>query len=160
MKYLLTLLLSVSIFAAIPAGDYKLDRIVCSSGKELKLGGKFMVYTVTLDVTASDMRMTAIAKSGSWAPFRLDCTQTNYGKYSLVNASTYQGYLGLENVTCNNDRWTDRLRKRPFAAEPNVVDFNYSVSGNSLVIKSPNTTNNFKSCAKDNAYPIYYYTKQ
>ncbi len=159
MKYLITFLVATSIMAAIPSGKYKLDKIVCTSGKELKLGGKFMVYTVTLDVTASDMRMTAIAKSGSWAPFRIDCTQTNYGKYSMINGSSYQGYLALENVACNNQAWTNRLRKRPFGAQDTEVVHGYSVSGNSLQIKAMNTTNNFRSCEKTNSYPVYYYTK-
>jgi len=156
---LLFLLLSTSVFADIPHGRYVLDKIQCASGDVLKLGGKFMVYKVTLDITDADMKMTAIAKSGSWAPFKLDCTQVNTGKYSYRGDTQYEGDLALDSVKCNAKTWEKILRKQLFGVEAQGV-FNYTVSGNKLTISNPNTITKYKTCKKANSYPIYHYTKQ
>lgn len=155
---LLLILLSTSVLADIPAGHYELDQIKCADGNELKLGGKFMTYKIALDVTDGEMKMTAVAKSGSWAPFKLYCTQINTGKFSYIEDDKYEGYLSLSSVKCNAKIWEGRLKKHAFGIEEQGV-FTYSVSGNKLTIQNPDTVTKY-SCKKTGSYPIYYYTKK
>lgn len=150
-------LFSVNALAAIPTGKYKADKIQCKTGKIMKLGGQFMVYTIYLDVASTQMTMTATAKSGSWAPFRLDCTQVNRGNYVYTQENKYEGDLPNISVKCNSPAWTSILKKRLFGVEK-YGEFNYSVSGKKLTIYNPNTITKY-SCDKAGDYPIYHYTK-
>lgn len=154
----LMLLVSMSAMATIPTGRYKVEKIQCTTGKVMKLGGKFMVYTIYLDVSDRDMVMTAHAKSGSWAPFRLDCTQVNKGTFTYTQENKYEGELPNVSVKCNADRWTNILKKKLFGVEE-FGEFTYSVDGNKLTISNPNTITKY-SCDKDGGYPVYYYVKQ
>ena len=160
MKFLITLLLVLSIntFANIPAGRYKVDKIQCKSGKVMKLGGRFMVYNILLDVTQSNWKMTAIAKSGSWAPFRLNCTQINEGSFTYTQENKLEGELPNTSVKCNAATWTRILKQRLFGVEK-YGEFTYQVQGKKLSIYNPNTVTKY-SCDKAGDYPIYYYTKQ
>ncbi|OUR99801.1 hypothetical protein A9Q84_01875 [Halobacteriovorax marinus] len=153
---LLFLILSTSVFADIPVGHYELDKIMCSNGEALKLGGKFMSYTIALDVTEIDMKMTAVAKSASWSPFKLFCTQINVGKFSYIEDNKYEGYLALNSVKCNAKIWEGRLRKHAFGIEEQGV-FTYTVVGNKLTIQNPETVTKY-SCKKTGSFPIYHYT--
>ena len=91
---LITYLLSFCAFATIPNGNYVVEKIQChKSRKVLKLGGKFMVYTIKLNVQETELIMTATAKSGSWAPFKLNCEQVNKGKIVYTKENTYEGDL-------------------------------------------------------------------
>lgn len=155
---LLTTLLATSAMADIPSGHYVLDKIECTDGKVLKLGGKFMQYQVTLDVSEGEMKMTALAKSASWSPFKLDCAQTNVGKFSYVGETQYEGYLAMDTVECNAGAWETILKKQKFGVEEQGV-FDYTVNGNKLTIKNDNTTKLY-SCKKTNSIPVYYYTKK
>lgn len=160
MKYtaILLSLLATSAFANIPIGKYKADEVKCKSGRALKLGGKFMVYTIFLEVAATEMTMTANANSGSWAPFKLNCTQVNRGKYVYTQENVYEGDLPNISVQCNNPAWTNILKRRLFGVEE-YGQFNYTVNGNKLTIYNPNTITKY-SCKDPGDYPIYYYTKQ
>ncbi len=156
---LIAFLISTTTFANIPQGSYLLDKIACSVGnKTLKLGGKFMVYTITLDVFESKMRMTAIAKNRPWAPFKLDCVQQNYGDYSIISNDTYEGNLPLESVKCNSSLWEKILRKNLFGVEEQS-NFSYSYSDGKLVVQNPNSITKY-SCADNGGHAIYYYTKK
>ncbi|MCT4640973.1 MAG: hypothetical protein N4A33_01665 [Bacteriovoracaceae bacterium] len=157
MKLLLALLLSVSAFATIPTGKYQVEKIQCKTGKVMKLGGKFMIYTIYLNVSDTKMKMTAKAKAGSWAPFKLDCTQINEGEYVHTSEGKYEGELPNISTKCNNARWTKILKKKLFGVEE-YGEFNYTVNGNKLVIFNPNTITKY-SCDKAGDYPIYYYKK-
>lgn len=154
---LLTILVSTQVLANIPTGKYKADKIQCKTGKALKLGGKFMVYTITLDVTDTNMVMTAKAKSGSWAPFKLNCTQVNKGSYVYTQENKYEGDLPNTSVKCNAAAWTAILKKKLFGVEK-YGEFNYKVKGKKLTIYNKNTITKY-SCDKAGDYPIYYYTK-
>src|SRR5690606_18304555 len=107
-------LIATNAFAEIPSGRYVLDKIICTDGAELKLGGKFMQYDVTLEVEEGLMKMTALAKSASWSPFKLDCTQVNVGKFSYVGETQYEGYLAPEIIKCNAKAWETILNKQKF----------------------------------------------
>lgn len=155
---LLLALLSSQVRADIPTGHYELDQIKCSDGKVLKLGGKFMTYKIALDITDVGMKMTAVAKSAKWAPFKLLCTQTNEGKFSYIEEDKYEGYLSLTGVKCNAKIWENRLRKHAFGIEEQGV-FNYTSENGKLVIHNEETVTKY-SCKKTNSYPIYYYSKK
>lgn len=155
---LLGLFLSMNALAQIPTGSYILEKIQCKGDKTLKLGGKFMQYKITLDVTEGLMKMTAVAKNGSWAPFKLRCTQINEGKFSYTGDNTYEGNLGLLSVKCNAATWENILRKQLFGVE-DQGNFEYHVNGNKLTIENPDTITKY-SCEKTNTYPVYHYIKQ
>lgn len=154
---LMALVLASSAFAQIPHGKYEVEKIQCKSGKVMKLGGKFMVYKIFLDVKEKEMVMTAKAKSGSWAPFKLDCTQLNRGKYVYTQEGKYEGELPNISAKCNNSMWTNILKKKLFGVEEWGV-FNYKVSGKKLTIFNPNTVTKY-SCDKAGDYPVYHYKK-
>ncbi len=160
MKTILALIVSLSVFANIPNGNYVLDSIKCNDGTPLKLGGKFIQYNVLLDVAGDTMTMSVNAKSGSWAPFKLNCQQRNVGKFTIIDSTQYQGYMRIDTVNCNNATWTDVIRKKAFGVENDEVVFDYSFSGNKLTIHNPKTKNNFKTCEKKGKTPVYYYTKK
>lgn len=156
------LLVAGNTYGKIPVGTYLLDNITCSNGKKLKMfskdGSHGMKYTVTLEVqNAGRMKMTAVAKSFSFAGFKLNCTQVNLGKFSYINNSSYQGYLSLDSVKCNVPGFTNRLRRKGFGVEEQS-SFKYQVKGNKLRIENPNTITKY-SCKKTNSYPIYNYTR-
>ena len=153
----LTLLVSTTAFANIPLGTYKVDKIQCKTGKQLKLGGKFMVYSIMLEVKETEMIMTAKAKSGSWAPFRLNCTQLNRGKYVYTQEGKYEGELPNISASCNNSMWTNILKKRLFGVEEYGV-FNYKVNGNKLEVYNADSVTKY-SCEAVGDYPVYYYTR-
>lgn len=160
MKLLMTIFLtlySLTSFALIPDGKYKVEKIQCSTGKEMKLGGKFMVYEIFLQVTGFKMKMTATANSGSWAPFKLNCTQINEGKFTYTQEGKYEGDLPNTSVKCNNNAWTRILKQRLFGVEE-YGEFTYTVNGNKLTIQNPDTVTKY-SCEKDGGYPIYHYKK-
>lgn len=159
MKFVIAMmaLWSMSVFATIPTGNYKVDKIQCKTGKKLKLGGKFMVYTIYLEVAETEMIMTAKAKSGSWAPFKLNCTQINKGAYVYTQEKKYEGELPNTSAKCNARAWTGILKKKLFGVEE-YGEFTYSVKGNKLTIYNPKTVTKY-SCDKAGDYPIYYYTK-
>lgn len=149
--------MSTTAFAVIPAGTYQVDKIQCHKSKKvLKLGGKFMVYKIRLEVSATDMTMTATANSGSWAPFKLNCTQVNKGKVVYTKENTYEGELPNVSVKCNNDMWTGILKKKLFGVEK-YGEFTYKLDGNKLVIFNPNTITRY-SCETPGDYPVYYYS--
>lgn len=150
-------LMATPVLAKLPTGKFTLEKIQCSTGKTLKLGGKFMVYKVNLDITDSTLKMSVTAKSGSWAPFKLNCVQINNGKYSLIGDSQYSGYLSKDYVKCNAKAWEDIVNKKGFGVEKEGV-FNYTFANNKLVIKNPNTVTKY-SCDKENGYPIYHYIR-
>ncbi len=154
---LITMLVSFGAMANIPVGKYKVEKIQCTGGKVMKLGGKFMVYEIFLDVSDSEMVMTANAKSGSWAPFRLDCTQVNKGTFTYTQEGKYEGDLPNTSVKCNAATWTRILKKKLFGVEE-YGEFTYVVNGNKLTISNPNTVTKY-SCDKDGGYPVYYYNK-
>lgn len=160
MKMLLVfaLLFSVNCFADIPQGHYVLDKIECSDGKVLKLGGKFMQYHITLDVTDHEMLMTAKATSASWSPFKLECTQTNKGKFSYIGETQYEGYLAMDVVDCNAKAWEAILKKQKFGVEEQGI-FDYEVNGDKLVISNKETQTLY-SCKKTGSIPVYHYTKK
>ncbi len=160
MKLVLGLLLSLSTFAGITDGRYILDNIKCSDGTVLKLGGKFMKYNITLDVKDDRMKMGAVAKSAKWAPFKLECTQINKGKFTIIDEKTYQGYMSLDSIKCNSPAWVNIMKKHAFGVEEDEVVFNYRVKGKKLSIHNPNTKNNFKTCEKKKLTPVYHYTLQ
>lgn len=151
------LLISVTAMANIPTGKYKVEKIQCNTGHVMKLGGKFMVYEIYLDVTDHEMIMTANADSGSWAPFKLHCTQVNKGSFVYTAEGKYEGDLPNISTKCNNAAWTNILKKKLFGVEE-YGEFNYEVNGDKLVIFNPNTVTKY-SCDKTGGYPIYYYTK-
>lgn len=157
MKTLVLLLLTMTTFAQIPSGKYTLEKIECSDGKILKIGGKFMIYTVTLDVSEEKMKMTAIAKSAKWAPFKLDCTQVNEGEFKVVSSSQYEGSLPLASVKCNAKTWEGILNKQHFGVEEQGI-FDYEVTDSGLVIFNPATATPY-SCKDTNSYPIYHYKR-
>lgn len=154
---LLTALMSVSSFAAIPHGQYKIEKIQCKTGHVMKLGGAFMVYDILLNVGEGIMTMTATANSRPWAPFRLRCTQVNKGSYTLTQVNTYEGDLPNTSVECNAETWTNILKKKLFGVEA-YGTFTYNVQGNKLTIFNPNTITKY-SCDGAGDYPIYYYNK-
>lgn len=149
--------LSFNVFSTIPVGQYKVEKIQCQSGKVMKLGGKFMVYEIFLKVTEVDLTMTAKAKSGSWAPFRLDCTQVNRGQFVHTQEGKFEGELVNVAVECNSPAWTAILKKKLFGVEQYGV-FDYKVNGKELVIFNKNTITKY-SCDKSGDYPIYFYKK-
>lgn len=150
-------LLSFNAFATIPTGKYQVDKIQCSTGKVMKLGGKFMVYKIFLDVGEGEMVMTAKANSGSWAPFKLNCTQVNKGTFTYTQENKYEGELPNVSVKCNASVWTSILKKKLFGVET-YGEFDYTVNGDKLTISNPNTVTKY-SCAKTGGYPVYHYTK-
>ncbi len=161
MKSLMLLLLAtftLSAGAVIPKGLYKVDKIQCKSGYSLKLGGKFMEYSVMLNVLETELVMSVKAKSGSWAPFKLNCDQVNRGKIVYTAENKYEGDLPMVKAKCNAETWTNIIKKKQFGVEEYGV-FNYKVSGKKLTIWNPNTINKYK-CTKSGDYPVYYYTKQ
>lgn len=159
MKTLLVLLtiMSAAISGEIPLGKYKVEKIQCNTGKVMKLGGKFMVYEIFLEVKASEMIMTAHAKSGSWAPFKLDCEQVNRGQYIYAQEGKFEGELPNISAKCNSPTWTRILKKKLFGVEEWGV-FNYTVKGDKLEIFNPETVTKY-SCDKTGGYPVYYYKK-
>ena len=150
-------LLSTSAFATIPTGKYQVEKIQCSTGKVMKLGGKFMVYKIFLEVGDGVMEMTAKANSGSWAPFKLNCTQVNRGTFTYTQENKYEGELPNVSVKCNSSVWTSLLKKKLFGVEK-YGEFTYKIEGNNLTIFNPNTVTKY-SCAKTGGYPVYYYKK-
>lgn len=144
-------------FAELPQGDYIVEKVVCSDGRQLKLGGKFMEYTITLKITEDEMFQQAIAKSGSWAPFRLNCVQKNVGKYTQLSESQYEGFMEIDDVTCNASAWESMLYKKGFGVEKLGV-FDYKMENGLLLISNERSENKF-SC-KNGSFPTYYYKKQ
>lgn len=158
MKTLLAAVLVISsAMAQIPLGKYKAEKIQCKTGKVMKLGGKFMVYEIFLDVKASEMVMTAVAKSGSWAPFKLNCSQVNRGSYVYTQEGKYEGELPNISAKCNNAMWTAILKRKLFGVEEYGV-FNYRVNGNRVQIFNPDTITKY-SCDGAGDYPVYHYKK-
>lgn len=158
MKLLMALFFGLSVLAQIPTGNYKLEKIVCSDGKVLKLGGKFMIYDVSLEIFESEMKMTAIAKNAKFAPFKLNCTQVNKGSYTITSETNYEGSLPLFSVKCNAKAWESILNKQHFGVEEQGV-FDYEVDGNKLVLFNPATATPY-SCKDTNSYPVYHYIKK
>ncbi|EQC48016.1 hypothetical protein [Bacteriovorax sp. Seq25_V] len=157
-KMILALLvMASSVSAALPQGSFILQKIQCSNGEDLKLGGKFMQYDVRFDISDAEIKMTAIAKSAKWAPFKLDCTQINLGKYSLIDDNKYEGFLAVDSVECNAKAWESILRKQLFGVEEQGV-FTYSVNGDELRVFNEQTVTPY-SCKKTGSYPIYIYKK-
>lgn len=158
MKAILTAIFITGFaLAQIPLGKYKVEKIQCKTGKVMKLGGKFMVYEIFLDVKATEMVMTAHAKSGSWAPFKLNCTQINKGGFVYTQEGKYEGELPNISAQCNNPMWTNILKKKLFGVEEWGV-FNYKVAGDKLEIYNPETVTKY-SCDSAGDYPVYYYKK-
>lgn len=156
---ILLTVLSLPVLANIPEGSYVAEKIQCHKSKKvLKLGGKFMVYKIQLNVTPKDLTMIATANSGSWAPFKLNCTQVNKGRIVYTRENTYEGDLPNVSVKCNNAVWTNILKKKLFGVEK-YGEFTYNVSGNKVVIFNPKTTTRY-SCDQSGDYPVYYYTKK
>lgn len=160
MKKILMLLipLSLNAYGSIENSSYILKKIVCSDGKELKIGGKFMQYSVELEFNSAQIKMKAHAKSAQWAPFKLDCTQINTGKYSLSGENEYSGYLSLESVQCNASAWEAILKKQLFGVEEEGV-FTFEKNGKSLKIFNKDTITKY-SCKKTNSFPIYHYEQK
>lgn len=154
---LLVSILSLSVFANIPEGRYQIEKIQCSTGKVLKLGGKFMVYKIFLDVGEGVMKMTATANSGSWAPFKLNCTQVNEGTFTYTQEGKYEGELPNTLVECNAPAWTRIMKKKLFGVEE-FGTFDYQVVENKLTISNPDTVTKY-SCDKTEGYPVYHYIK-
>jgi hypothetical protein len=154
---LIVLLLSFSAMANIPHGRYQVEKIQCTTGKVLHLGGKFMVYKIFLDVTEGNMRMTATANSGSWAPFKLNCTQVNEGTFTYTQEGKYEGDLPNTLVKCNAQAWIRIMKKKLFGVEK-FGTFDYKITGNKLTISNPDTMTKY-SCEKTGGYPIYHYKK-
>lgn len=153
-----TTIILTPAFADIAPGRYQVDQIQCHKSKKvLSLGGKFMVYTIFMDITDTEMTMTAHAKSGSWAPFKLDCTQINQGTYAYTQEGKYEGELPNISVKCNADTWTSILKKKLFGVEE-YGEFNYVVDGDKLTIFNPDTVTKY-SCDSEGDYPIYTYKK-
>jgi hypothetical protein len=159
MKLLALVLMSISInaFAIIPTGNYKIEKIQCKTGKVMKLGGKFMVYDILLNVGETQMEMTATAKSAEWAPFKMDCKQLNRGKFVYTKEGKYEGDLPNVMVKCNAPAWTSIMKKKLFGVEK-YGEFTYTVSGSKLVVFNPETMTKY-SCKASGDYPIYHYTK-
>lgn len=158
MKFLILLIFSLPAMANIPMGNYQVEKIECKNSKKvLKLGGKFMIYTINLKVDAGVMTMTAIANSGSWAPFTLNCTQINQGKFVYTKENTYEGELANISASCNNALWTNILKKKLFGVEE-YGEFTYKMNGNKLEIFNPKTITKY-SCTTPSDYPVYYYKK-
>ncbi len=158
MKILmLIMLITSSAFANIPEGTYKASKIECKTGHQMKLGGKFMTYDIFLTVTKTNMKMTAVAKSGSWAPFKLNCTQVNEGDFTYTQEGKLEGELLNTSVKCNAKTWTAILKKKLFGVEE-FGEFNYSVDGDNLTIFKKESTTSY-SCDSEGDYPVYYYTK-
>ncbi len=159
MRMLIALALCCSSFAQanIPQGKYQIEKIQCKSGKVLKLGGKFMVYKIYLDVGAGSITMTATANSGSWAPFKLNCTQVNEGQFTYTQEGKYEGDLPNKSVKCNAKAWEQILRKKLFGVEE-YGTFNYQVNGNQVIIYNPQTITKY-SCDQSGDYPIYHYKR-
>lgn len=141
----------------IPDGDYKIEKIQCKSGKTLKLGGKFLIYDIFLNINSNEMTMTAKAHAGDWAPFKLECTQVNKGNFTYISSDQYEGSLPNISVQCNNDMWTNILKKKLFGVE-NFGKFSFTTEANQLVIYNKDTVTKY-SCDQANDYPIYYYNK-
>ncbi len=156
-KSLLILVFSMQVFANIPDGNYKAEKIQCKSGKVMKLGGKFMSYEIFLKVAGNTMTMTAHAKSAEWAPFKLQCVQTNQGHFHYTQNGQYEGDLPNISAECNNAAWTSILKKKLFGVEQ-FGTFEYTVSNNELIIKNKDTITKY-SCDQADDYPIYYYKK-
>lgn len=157
MKKLLLSLLSLSAFAALPTGNYTLKKIECSDGKILKLGGTLMQYDVTLKIDETNIEMTAIAKNTKWAPFKLNCTQVNFGAYENTAEGKYIGELPIKSVKCNAKTWEGILNKQHFGVEEKG-EFDYSLVNGELTLFNPATMTPY-SCKDTNSYPIYFYTK-
>ena len=159
MKLIAVLLMSLSFttMATIPVGQYQVEKIQCSTGKVLHLGGKFMVYKILLDVTDSKMTMTATANSGSLAPFKLNCTQVNEGSFTYTQEGKYEGDLPNTIVKCNSKPWIAIMKKKLFGVEA-YGEFSYALDGDKMTISNPNTITKY-SCEKEGGYPIYHYIK-
>lgn len=160
MKFLLPLLIASSVFATIPKGSYLLDKIMCTTGETLKLGGAFMRYNVVLKVGEEQAEMTAIAKSAKWAPYLLNCTQVNSGEFKYIGPGQYQGGLEISKVKCNLGIWEGILKKQHFGVESNGSIFDYEYNDGKLVLSVKDTFTNYKTCREAGGSPIYYYNKQ
>jgi hypothetical protein len=157
IKVLLFILIPVQLFANIPHGNYKIEKIQCQSGKVMKLGGKFMIYEIYLNIKENEMTMTAKANSADWAPFKLNCTQINQGTFRYTQEGQFEGELPNISVECNNPTWTNILKKRLFGVE-DFGEFNYKFQNNQLAIHNKDTITKY-SCDQTGDYPIYYYKK-
>ncbi|EPZ50056.1 hypothetical protein M902_0600 [Bacteriovorax sp. BAL6_X] len=160
MKTILAFLMVTSAFATIPQGTYLLDRIECTTGETLKLGGAFMRYNVTLKIAEENAEMTAIAKSAKWAPYLLNCTQVNSGEFKYIGPGQYQGGLEMTKVKCNLGVWEGILKKQHFGVESNGSIFDYEYSDGKLVLSVKDTFTNYKTCREAGGSPIYHYKKQ
>ncbi len=160
MKYLVSLLLAFSTFATIPQGSYLLDRIECTTGQVLKLGGAFMRYNVTIEIAEESIEMTAIAKSAKWAPYILNCTQVNAGEFKYVGEGQYVGGLEIADVDCNLGVWKNILKKQHFGVESAGSIFDYEYADGKLKLSVQDTFTNYKTCREAGGSPIYYYNKQ
>lgn len=160
MKFLLLLFVSIQFaYADIPEGKYLLNKIVCTTGKVIKLDSKekFVGYKVYLTVKDLAMTMTAKARSKGWASFILNCDQRNKGKFSYVGDDQFEGYLSLDKVKCNVKMWTGIVKKRKFGVHEQGLA-NYKVNGKKLIITHFESENRY-SCADEGGIPQYYYTK-
>ncbi|WP_412471736.1 hypothetical protein [Halobacteriovorax sp. RT-1-4] len=160
MKTILAFLMVTSVFATIPQGTYLLDRIECTTGETLKLGGAFMRYNVILKVEEEKAEMTAVAKSAKWAPYLLNCTQVNSGDFKYVGPGQYQGGLEMTKVKCNLGVWEGILKKQHFGVESNGSIFDYEYNDGKLVLSVKDTFTNYKTCREAGGSPIYHYNKQ
>ena len=156
---LITTFLSVNLYANLPTGSFKIEKIQCKTGHIMDVGGKFMVYDILLDITDKNIKMTATVEGGDWMPGTLNCEQINYGRYTNTRENQYEGDLPNIKTKCNNAAWTAMLKRWLFGVEE-YGTFTYKVNGKRLVIYNKDTITKYSSCDKPGDYPIYHYIRR
>lgn len=160
---LFTVFFSLSAYAVLPQGNFHLDKIQCSNGKTLKMGGPFFEYTMIYTIKDGHMSLVAKARAKKFSPIQLFCTIENEGNYYDLEEGKIEGELLPTTCICNNKRgersefWTKKICAKGYGAEE-FGPAQYSVSGNQLEVRFLNTKTMY-SCP-EGSLPVYYYTKQ
>ena len=164
MKFLIVLAitLSANVWGDVPTGIFKLDKIQCSDGKVLNIGGRFFDYSMKLVTGSEKMTVTAVNASKTIANFKLTCTIVNEGDYQNVEDGKFRGELKEKNCVCKNKRgeinklFTNKICAKKYGEEPLGIS-NYTFIEGKLLIDNPETTNIY-SC-ENGSHPVYYYHK-
>jgi hypothetical protein len=165
MKVLLLAMLFISsrAQAGLPEGNFVLDKIECSNGKLLKIGGPFFAYE--MNYTVADGRMTLVAKANArkFSPIQLFCTIQNEGNYFDLSEGQFEGELLPTTCKCVNkrgelsSRWTEKICSKGYGSEE-FGHAEYTFENNKLAVRFTDTKTMY-SCP-EGSLPVYYYTKQ
>ncbi|MFW5887726.1 MAG: hypothetical protein ACOCUH_02905 [Bacteriovoracia bacterium] len=143
---------------SIPQGNYRFIRAVCSNGKVLNLGGKFININITLNITDVDMiqHISDDTIQGQ-APFKLNCNVINRGTFSYLNGRTIQGYLAKDSCSCRQGAWTIPICAKGIGTQKDGPS-TFSYANGILSLKSANADEHTRACP-DRMPPTYYYQK-